>query len=130
MEMKQNHTFFHATYSILTSYLSLSKNIKIFQWHSKSKLLSFMTTVNPNNGIETKLDIFSWNIFKSGIIFIGHKILNHFNDFCKWHLSMSLQTWAQSNKWNEVKWDMYKPDSVFPYLVLGTLFKYWNFHSW
>ena len=34
----------------------------------KSKFHSFMTRVNPNNGNETKSDIFSWDIFKSGII--------------------------------------------------------------
>ena len=28
-----------------------------------------MIKVNPNNGNETKSDIFSWNIFKSDIIF-------------------------------------------------------------
>ena len=28
-----------------------------------------MTKVKPNNGNETKSDIFSWNIFKSDIIF-------------------------------------------------------------
>ena len=69
MEMKQNQTFFHGTYSNLTPYLFLLKNIKIFQWLSKSKFLSFMTKVNPNNGIETKSDIFLWDIFKSDVIF-------------------------------------------------------------
>ena len=69
MEMHQNQTLFHRTYSNLTPYLSLSKNIKIFQVLSKSKFLHFMTKVNPNNGIETKSDIFPWNIFKSDIIF-------------------------------------------------------------
>ena len=28
-----------------------------------------MTKVNPNNGTETKLDIFVWDIFKSDNIF-------------------------------------------------------------
>ena len=69
MEMKQIQIFVHWTYSNLTPYLSLSKNIEIFQWLSESKFLSFMTKVNPNNGIETKSDIFPWDIFKSGIIF-------------------------------------------------------------
>ena len=41
----------------------------MFQWISKSKFLSFMTTVDPNNGNETKSDIFSWGIHKSEIIF-------------------------------------------------------------
>ena len=62
MKMKQNQTFFHGTYSNLTAYRILSKHIKMFQWLSKSEFLSFMTKVNPNNGIETKSDIFSWTI--------------------------------------------------------------------
>ena len=40
--------------SYLTPYISLSKNIKIFQWLSKSKFLSFMAKVNPDNGNETR----------------------------------------------------------------------------
>ena len=65
--MKQNQTFFRETYSNLTPYLSLPKNLKIFkifQRLSKSKFLSFMTKVNPNNKIETKSDIFPWDISK------------------------------------------------------------------
>ena len=68
MEMKQNQTFFHDTYSNLTPYHFLSKNNEVFQWLSKSKFLSFMNKVNPNNGNETKSDIFSCDIFKSDII--------------------------------------------------------------
>ena len=34
-----------------------------------------MTKVNPNNGNETKSDIFSWSIFKSDAIFFLSKIL-------------------------------------------------------
>ena len=42
----------------------LSKNIKIFQWLSKSKFLSFMTKVNPSKGNETKSDISLWDIYQ------------------------------------------------------------------
>ena len=62
MEKKQNQTFFHGAYSNLTSYTFLLKNIKVLQWFSKSKFLSFITEVNPNNENETK----------SGIFFMGH----------------------------------------------------------
>ena len=68
-EMKQNQTFFHGTYSDLTTNLFSLKNIKVFQWLSKLKFLSFMTKVNLNNGVETKSDIFAWDVFRSGIIF-------------------------------------------------------------
>ena len=53
----------------------------IFQWLSKSKFLSFLTKVDRRNRNETKSDIFPRDIFKSGIIFIGRKILKYFNDF-------------------------------------------------
>ena len=57
-----------------------SKNIKVFQFLSKSKFLSFMTIVNPHNGNEIKSDIFSWNLFKSVVIYF----------FVKKHLSISM----------------------------------------
>ena len=104
MQMKQNQTFFHGTYSNLTSYFFLSKNIKVFPWLSKSKLLSFMTTMNPNNENETKNQTFShgtcWSLTS---FFIGHKILNYFNGFLH-----------KLVKWNETKLGMCKSDSIFP----------------
>ena len=54
MEMKQNETFFHGTCSNLTPCLFSSKNIKAFKCLSKSKFLSFITKLNPDNGNETK----------------------------------------------------------------------------
>ena len=57
-----------------------------------------MTKVNPTNGNETKSDIFLREIFKSDIIFIGHKILKYFNDFYNWHFSISMQKLVQSSK--------------------------------
>ena len=67
--MKQNWTFSNGAYSNLMSYLFCQKKIKIFQYFSKSKFLSFMTKENLSNGNKTKSDIFSWDIFKSDIIF-------------------------------------------------------------
>ena len=76
---------------------------KIFQWLLKSKFLNFMTNVNH----ETK----SWNKMKQNetffhgtysnltSFFIGGKILFQYcNDFYNWHLSISLQKWAQTSK--------------------------------
>ena len=40
-----------------------------------------MTKMNPNNGNETKSDIFSWDIFKSDIIFHWLQNTKNFNDF-------------------------------------------------
>ena len=42
-----------------------------------------MTKVDPNNGNETKSDIFPWDVFKS-------ELLKDFNDFYHWHFSISL----------------------------------------
>ena len=67
--MKQNQTLFHGKYSNLTTYPFSLKNIKSFQLRFKSKLLSFMTTVNPINENEIKSGIFPLDIFKSDIIF-------------------------------------------------------------
>ena len=80
MEMKQNQTFFHGTCSHLTPYLSLSKIIDIFQYHSKSKFLSFMTKVDPNN--RSKIRHFS----------VGHikRTLKYFNGFYNCNFSISL----------------------------------------
>ena len=49
-----------------------------------------MTKVNPNNGNESKSDIFPREIFKSAVLFIGSKTLNYFNDFYNWHFSISV----------------------------------------
>ena len=75
MKVKQNQTFFHGIYLSSVEHIQtwrnsfLSKCIKVFQWLLKSKFLSFITKVNPNNWNETKSDIFPWNKFKSDIIF-------------------------------------------------------------
>ena len=54
-----------------------------------------MSKENPNNGHETKEDIFPRDIFRYDIIFIGRKILNYkilyFNDFYNWHFPISLE---------------------------------------
>ena len=49
-----------------------------------------MTKVNLNNGNEAKSEIFSRDIFKCDI-FMGRKILKHFDYFYHWHFSVSLQ---------------------------------------
>ena len=56
----------------------LSKNVKVFQWPSKSKFVSFMTKVNLNDRNETKSGIFPWNIFKSHAITQTMKIRHFF----------------------------------------------------
>ena len=43
--------------------------MKVFEGLSKSKLLSFITKMNPNNKNATKSDDYPWDIFKSDVIF-------------------------------------------------------------
>ena len=51
----------------MTSFFFLIKKY-YFDRLLKSRSLSFMTRVNPNNGNETESDIFPWDIFKSDAI--------------------------------------------------------------
>ena len=50
-----------------------------------------MIKVNPNNGNETKSDIFHGTCSNLTSSFIDHKILKDFNDFYNWDLSISFQ---------------------------------------
>ena len=56
-----------------------------------------MTKVNPNNGSETKSEIFPWDIFKSDIIF--HWLQNNeiINVFYNWHLLNSFKKLSTNN---------------------------------
>ena len=129
--MKQNQTFPVGHIQMWGTISFLSKDIKVFQWHLKWKFVSFMTKVNLHNGSETKLVMFSWDIFKTDTIsffiknikvfhgtysnrtwfFTGHEILKYFNDFCNWHL-------------NGIKGDMCKSNITLPYLQCGRRFKW------
>ena len=68
MKLKPNQKLFDRTYSNLKSFFFIKEKIKVFQLFLKSKFLSFMPKVNPNNGNETKSDFFPWGIFKSDAI--------------------------------------------------------------
>ena len=85
-----------------------SKNIKMLQWISKSKFHFYDYSWTEQ---------WKWNKIRHFFMghtqiwdhfFIGHKIflksLKYFNDFYNWHLSVSLQKWAQTDKmkWNEI----------------------------
>ena len=79
--MMTDQTSFHGTYL----------NLRVYLFNDfKNGNFSFMTKVNPNSGNETKPDIFSSDVLKSDIIFIGCKILKYFNDFYNWNFSISL----------------------------------------
>ena len=66
MEIKQNQTIFHGTYSNLTLYLPLSKSSKIFQW------------------LSSKVNKITRDMCKSDSIFVIYKIVHYLNDF--WNL--------------------------------------------
>ena len=81
------------------------KKIKVFQWLSKSKFLSFITEVNPNNGNETKSDVFPWDIFKlfkSDVISFLLKNIKIFQWFSKSKF-LSFITEVNPNNENETK---------------------------
>ena len=84
---------------------------------------NFAVLWNPNNGNETKSDIFSCDIFKFGIIFVNHKmtfIIGIFQFNCKSERKIV--------KKNEIKQDMCK---FFPYLQRVALFIWlFEFVSW
>ena len=64
----------------------------------KPKFVRFMTKMNPNNGSETKPNIFQQDMFKSGMIFIGHKMLNYFSRFYNYHISNDFIAKVSTNK--------------------------------
>ena len=80
MEMKQNQTFFHWTYSNLTPYLFLLKSIKVCQGLSKSKFLSFMTKVNTKKWKWNKTRHFPMGDIQIWHIFFYQKIFKYFSD--------------------------------------------------
>ena len=86
-----------------------SKNIKVFQWLSKSKFFSFMTKVNAKNENETKAAIFPWNIFKSDLIYILSN-----NKVFQWHSKSKFHSFmAKLNpniNWNKTR---HFPGSIF-----------------
>ena len=61
-----------------------------------------MTKVKPNNGNETKSDVFSWDIFKSdSIFFFCQNILKYFSDFQ--NQNFCFMTKVNPNNGNETK---------------------------
>ena len=89
----------------------------------KIKISQFLTKAKPNNGNETKSDIFSWDIFKSNI-FHWPQNIKYFNDFYHDIFQFYCKCEHKQIKWNEIKQDMCKCDSIFPYLQRHTLFKW------
>ena len=68
------------------TYFAHSFYIKISQWLSKLKFFIFLSTVNSNNGNQTKSDIFSWDILRSDIVF--HWLQN--TKICQWLLYLAI----------------------------------------
>ena len=100
----------------------LYQKMVVFQWLAKSKFLSFITEVNPYNEHETNQTFFHGTCSNLISFFIGPKVLKYFNDFHNWHLSISLQMWAQTKI--KIKRDICKSYSIFPHLQSSTLFKW------
>ena len=76
-----------------------------------------MIKVNPNNGKETKSDIFPWGIFKSDNISFFIKNIKVFQRLSKSKL-LSFMTKVNPNNGNETKldifpWGIFKSDILF-----------------
>ena len=125
MEMKQNRTYFYGTYSNLTPYLFLSKHIRVFQWLSKAKFLSFMTKVNPNNETKPNSDIFPWGIFKSGIISFFLKTYFRFSMTFKITISHFFDyNEPTQGRWNKIRQFFIGHTQIWHHFSLIT--KHWN----
>ena len=96
----------------------------VFQWLSKPNFLSFMTKVNPNNGTEIKSDIFHGTYSNLKYFFIGCKILKYFNDFSIGIFQFHCKIEHKKVKWNKVKRNMSKSDSILLCLPSSILFKW------
>ena len=53
--------------------------------------------MNLNYPNETKSEIFPWTYSNLTSFLIGRKVLNYFNDFYNYHLSISFQKLAQTS---------------------------------
>ena len=108
----------------------LSKNIKVFQWHSKTKFLGFMTKVNPSNGNnenKIKLGIFPQDIFKSDISFHWSQNTELFQWLKFGIFQFNCKSEHKQVKLNEIKQIICTSDSFFLiYKVLCYLTDFWN----
>ena len=123
-----------------TSFWHFTKMLKYFNYFQNwnfsvlwlNLVLSFMTKVNPNKENGAKLDIFSWDIFKSDIIFHWQQNTKIF----QWLLQLVsfnfiINTSTKKLKWNKIKPKMCKSDSIFINLQSSTVFKWLlKFISW
>ena len=87
----------HFSWDILMSdtIFKKKKTIKVFQWLSKSKFLSFMTKVNPNNENEKKSDIFHGTYWCLTPYLKKKKLLKFFNAFQNKNFSVLWLKWTQ-----------------------------------
>ena len=108
-------------------HIFLSKNIKVFQWFSKLKFVSFMTKVNLNNGNETKWDILPWNIFKSDNIFVLSKCIKVF----QWLPKSVKPNNGSETKSDIFSWDIFKSDIFKSFFIGHKILKYFNdLYNW
>ena len=98
MKMKQNQIFFALDIFKSDTISFLSRDIKVFQWLSKSEFYSFMTKVNPNNGNETN-QAFSHETYSNLTSYIFYeKMLKYFTDFQNQNFSVLWLQWSQTTE--------------------------------
>ena len=123
MELKQNQTFLHGTYSNLTSYIIFSKNKSFndFQNQNLSVLwLKWTQTMEiKQNPTLSMRQIQIWHHFS-----LVAKYLNIWVNFILVIFQFQCKSEDKQLKWNKMKWDMDKSDSNFLYLQISALFKW------
>ena len=115
------------------------KKVKVFQWLSKLKFISFMTEVNLNNGNETKSKNFPFEICKSEIIFLLSKNVKIFQWLSKPKL-ISFMTKVNPSNENETKSNIYIIhifnqvgiySNLTSFFICHKILKYFNdFYNW
>ena len=95
IKMKQNQTFFHGTYSNLTSYIFHQQILKYFNDFKNQNFsvlwLKWIQTMEMKQN-----QTFFHATYSNLTVFIGCKLLKYFNDFFNWHLPISLQKRVQA----------------------------------
>ena len=105
--------------------------LDIFHWTYSNLTLSFFIKKYSSISMTFKMDIFSWDIFRSDVIFHWSQYYNISITFIVGTFQFHCQSKHKKVKRNKITREMCKFDSIFPYLQSSTLYKrLLNFISW
>ena len=129
MEMKQNQIFFALDIFKSDTISFLSRNIKVFQWLSKSEFYSFMTKVNPNNGNETN-QTFSLETYSNLTSYLFYEKMFKYFISLTFKIKISqFYDYRIPNNGNETKsdifaWYIFRSDIIFQWSQNTKLFQW------